>query len=69
MPNGMTSCDVEKGRNIPKMMDLASTGIRRSARLANKPRQKYGLCAKFSLSVIGACEVANKIHTILIRAN
>ena len=69
MPNGMTSCDVEKGRNIPKMMDLASTGIRRSARLANKPRQKYGLCAKFSLSVIGACEVAKNPHVLLTRVN
>ena len=39
------------------MLDLASTGIRRSARLANKP-EKYALFDKFSLAVIGACTVA-----------
>ena len=41
------------------MIDIVSTGLRRSVRLANKPKQKYGLFAKFSLAVIGACEVNN----------
>ena len=35
------------------MIDMASTGLRISSRLANKPRKKYGLFAKFSLAVIG----------------
>ena len=54
---------------MPKMTDLTWTGLRRSERLANKPRQKYGLFAKLSLAVIGACGVAKKPHTFLTRAN
>ena len=44
------------------MIDLASTGIRKSDRLANKPKQKYGLFDKFALEVIGACEVYKNPH-------
>ena len=58
-----------KGSKIPKMVDLASTGFRISSRLANKPKQKYGLYAKLSLSVIVACEVAKNTHIFLTRAN
>ena len=54
----MPYCEVEKGSKIPKMIDLVSTGLRRYARLDNKPRQKYGYFPEFSWSVIGACEVA-----------
>ena len=51
------------------MIDLASIGLRISARLANKLRQKYGVFDKFQLSVIGAYGVANKPHVFLTRAN
>ena len=47
-----------KNKNkIPNMINLSSTGIRRSSRLVNKTKQKYGLIDEFSLEVIGACEV------------
>ena len=67
MPSGMTYREGEKGSKMPKMIDLASTGLRRSSRLANKPKQKYGLFDKFSLAVIGACKVANNPHIFLTR--
>ena len=51
------------------MTDMSSTGIRRFAMLANKPIQKYGLFAKFSLEVIGACEVAKNPHIFITREN
>ena len=54
---------------MPKIIDPASTGLRISARLANKPRQKYSLFYKFSLSGIGAREVANKPHIFMTRFN
>ena len=54
---------------MPKIIDLASTGLRRYARLANKPRQKYGLFAKFSLAVIGAYDVDKNLHIYIIIAN
>ena len=69
MPSGMTSREVENGSKIPNMIYLESTGLRISASLANKHKQKYGLFAKFSLSVIGACEVANNPHIFLTRSN
>ena len=53
---------------MPKIIVLASTGIKRSARLDNKQRKK-GLFSKFSLSVIGACEVSKNPHNFLTRAN
>ena len=37
--------------------------------MANKPKQKYALFSKFSLSVIGECEMANKPHIFLTIAN
>ena len=51
------------------MINLASTCIRISARLANKSRQKYGLFDKFSLAVVGSCEVAKNPQIFLIRVN
>ena len=54
---------------MPKMIDLAPTGLRISARLANKIKQKYGLFAKLSLSVVGACEEANNTHIFLTISN
>ena len=42
-----------------KMLGMEPTGLRRSARLANKPKQKYGLFAKLSLELIVSCEVDN----------
>ena len=51
------------------MINLASTGLRRYARLDNKPKQKYCLFAKFSLPVIGECAVAKSPQMFLTRAN
>ena len=52
-----------KGSKIPNIIDMISTGIKRSSRLANKPKQKCVLFAKFSLAVIGSCGLA-KNHQI-----
>ena len=49
------------------MFDLASTSLSISDRLDNKPKQRYGLFAKFSLAVIGACEVDNNPYIFLTR--
>ena len=69
VPSGMPSIEVEKVSKPPKMVDLASTGLRISTRLSNKPRQKYSLFDKLSLELIGACEVANNPHIFLTRSN
>ena len=42
VPSGIPSRGREKGSKMPNMIDLASTSLRRSIRLANKPKQKYG---------------------------
>ena len=65
----MPSCKGVKGSKMTKMIDLASTGIRRSASLINKPKQKYDLFPKLSLALIGACEVANNPHIFLTIPN
>ena len=67
--SGMTYRKVEKIPKLPKMMDLESTGFRRSDRLDNIPKQNYSLFSKLSLAVIGACEVANNPHIFLIISN
>ena len=54
---------------MPKMINLESTGLRRSDRLANKPKQTYGVFAKFSLAVVGAYEVDKNTHIFLIIEN
>ena len=54
---------------MPNIINLASTGLSRFARLANKPRQKYGLFAKNSFAVIGACEVDKKPHIFVTIEN
>ena len=51
------------------MVYLESADIRRSARLANKYKQKYGLFSKFSLALIGACDLAKNPHIFLTRSN
>ena len=51
------------------MIDLASTGTIISSRLANKPKQDYGLFAKLSLLVFGVCEVAMHPHIFLAGEN
>ena len=51
------------------MINLESTGLRKSARLDNKPNQKCGLFAKLSLSVIGACKIYNNPHTFITIEN
>ena len=56
------------GSKMSYMINLASTGIWRSARLANTPRQKYGLFSKFSLALIGAYEVAMNPHIYITRS-
>ena len=68
-PSGIPYHKGLKGSKIPKMIDLASTGLRRSASLANKPKEKYGLFDKLSLTVIRACEVANNAHIFITRSN
>ena len=35
----------------------------------NKPKQKYGLFSKLSLSVIGACGVVNNPHIFIATEN
>ena len=52
---------------MPKMINLASTGISKSARFDNKPKPKYGLFAKLYLAVIGVCEVAKNPHIFITR--
>ena len=47
------------------MIDMESTGLMKSARLANKPKQKYGLFDKLLLSVVGACEVDKNPYIFL----
>ena len=69
MPSGMTSHEVEKVSKMPKIIYLVSTGLRRSSRFDNKPKQEYFLFAKLSLSVIRACEVDKNPHVFLTRAN
>ena len=54
---------------MPKTIYLVSTGIRISARLDNKPKQKYCLFDKLSLVVVGVCEVDKNPHTFLTREN
>ena len=51
------------------MIDLASTSLGISDRLDNEPKQKYGLFSKFSLEIVGSCNVANKPHIFLTRSN
>ena len=51
------------------MIDLESTGLRRSAGLANKHKQKYSLFDKFSLAVIVACELDKNPHIFLTIVN
>ena len=64
----MPYCKVEIGSNMSKIINLASTGTRISAELANKTR-KYGLFAKFSSAVIGAWDVAKNPEIFLTRSN
>ena len=54
---------------MTKMMDLSSTGLRRSYRSDNKPKQKYDLFHKLLLAVIVACEVTKNPHIFLSRVN
>ena len=42
VPSSMPSHEGERDKML-NMINLASTGLRRSARLAHNPRQKYGL--------------------------
>ena len=68
----MTSCEGYKGvkeSKIPKMLDLESTYLRRYYGLDNKPKQKYGLFAKFSLAVIRSYEVDKNLHIFITITN
>ena len=69
MPSGMPSHEEEKGTKMPKMVNLASSGLRRYTRLANKTRKKNSLFTKFSLAVTGACKVDKNPHVFLTRSN
>ena len=69
-PSGMPSHAGEKGSKIPKTINLASTGLRRSFRLDNNPPpKKNGLFDKLSLAVIGLFEVDKNPHIFLTRSN
>ena len=46
-PIGMSYHEGDKGPKTPTMINLASTGIRISASLANKSKHKYSLFAEF----------------------
>ena len=64
----MPSLEGDKGPEVskmPQMIYLASTGLRRYDRLANKPKQKYGLFDKLSLALVLACEVDKNPHIFL----
>ena len=52
---------------MPKILDLEPTGFKKSARLANKPKQKYGSYAKLSLSVVVSCEVVKNAQIFITR--
>ena len=58
----MPSFEGEKVSKKPNMINISSTSLRISARLDNKPKQKYGLFSKLSLQVIGSYEVADNHH-------
>ena len=47
-PSGIPSREGDKMSKNPKVIDITLTGIRGSGSLTNKPKQKYGLFAKFS---------------------
>ena len=51
------------------MIDMASTDLRRSSGLSNKTKVKYCLFAKFQLALIKSCDVAEKPHIFITRAN
>ena len=48
---------------------MASTGPKISTRLANKPKQEYGLFAQLLLAVVRACYVDKNLHIFLTRSN
>ena len=50
------------------MLDMESTGLRRSARLANKPPPKV-LSDKLSLALVVSCDVTNNPHIFITREN
>ena len=52
-PVGFHITREKREKKIPNMINLASTGLSRSTRLANKPKQEYGLFSKLSFSLIG----------------
>ena len=58
----------EKMDKMYNIINLASTGLRRSNSLANKPK-KYGLFAILSLEVIGSCGVDKNPHIFITRSN
>ena len=75
-PNRIPYCKRDKGYleyktrpKKPKIIDLVSTSLSRSARLADKLKYKYGLFDKFSLAVIGACEAKMNPHIFLTIGN
>ena len=63
----MPSREGEKGSKMPKMINIASTGVKSSARLDNKPKQRYGLFAKLSLAVNVECDISKNPHIFTTR--
>ena len=64
-------CHLTRDKSYQKrlIIDLASIGLRISARLANKPKQKYVVFTKLSLVLFVACELAKNSHIFLTGAN
>ena len=60
---------LEMRSKMPKMVNIVSTGLRRSYGLNHKPQNKYGLFAKLSILAVGACEVARNPQISLTRSN
>ena len=53
----------------PKIINLAPTGLGRSSRLDDKPKNKYSSFSKFSLAVIGAYNMVKNLHMFPTGAN
>ena len=54
---------------MTNIIDMVATGLSRSAMLANKDKQIYGLFYIFLFMVIVSCEVDTHPHILLTRAN
>ena len=68
-PSGIPSFEGKELSKMANIVDLATTGLRISSRLDNKPKQKYGFFSKLLLEGVEACGMAEKYHIFLTRSN